>query len=455
MRNAFRLIAFTAFSFLESAAQPPADSMRWFQEARFGMFIHWSIASAEGLEGSWPIMMPGALPKLGNVTDAEYKAFAQRFHPKAFRPEDWIRLAKAAGQKYMVFTTKHHDGFALFDSKYTNYKVTKTPYAKDVLAELVAACEREKMPLGFYYSPPDLDHPGYRDVSKPAKDNYYGEPARPEWPLYLDYMELQLEELLTRYGRVPVMWFDGFKETPWSPARFEAVVRRLQPNTLINNRLGSLADFDISENVFPRRIPTKSKPIVQGTPSRIVRADISNEVPALKDFRPWEMCVPMNETWTYNPNDKQFKSTEDLIRTLVEVASRGGNFLLNVGPKADGAIQSEVEERLLGMGDWLKKNGEAIYGTTYGPVQGHAALRSTAKANQIYLHVFDWPKSGELLVSGVPGVIKSAMVLANGKAVRISRKGAAVVLKVPDGLQDSPVTVVKLSLAKAWIPGSK
>lgn len=436
-----------------SVAMTREETMQWFQKARFGMFIHWTIASVEGLEGSWPIMMPGALPKLGNVTDAEYRAFAKRFHPQRFRPEEWIRLAREAGQRYMVFTAKHHDGFAMFDSRYTKYKVTNSPYGKDVLAELSAACAKAGMPLGFYYSPPDLDHPGYRDTSRPAKDNYFGEPDRAEWPLYLDYMELQLEELLTRYGSVPVLWFDGFKQTPWSPVRFEAVVRRLQPQTLINNRLGSLADFDISENVFPRRIPTRSRPIVQGTPSRIVRSDISDAVPSLDEFRPWEMCIPMNETWTYNPNDKQFKSSAELIRILVEVASRGGNFLLNVGPKADGTIQVEVEERLRDSGQWLRRNGASIYETIYGPIQGHPALRSTARGHQLFLHVFDWPADGRLVVARMPGVIKSANILSTGSAVRLTHDGGATVFHLPAKAPESPLTVIQVNLTKPWIPG--
>ncbi len=432
--------------------QDRAETMRWFQKARFGMFIHWSIASVEGLEGSWPIMMPGAMPKLGNVTDDEYRAFAQRFNPDRFEPANWIRLAEEAGQRYMVFTTKHHDGFSFFDTRYSRYKVTETPYGKDVLAQLSAACQKAGMPLGFYYSPPDLDHPGYRDTSRPAKDNYLGEPHRPEWPLYIAYMELQLEELLTRYGPVPVLWFDGFKETPYSPARIEPLVRSLQPQTLINNRLGVPADFDISENVFPRRIPTKTRHIVQGTPSRIVRADISDAVPPFEEFRPWEMCIPMNETWTYNPKDHNFKSSDELIRILVEVASRGGNFLLNVGPKPDGTIQSEVEERLRDIGRWLRLHGDAIYETTYGPVQGLEAVRSTAKGDRIYLHVFNWPDDGKLAISRLPANVQRARLLAGGEPVEFARKGGDYVFALTSRPPGVTVPVIEVVLGSPWTP---
>lgn len=447
------LMTGTAAAQTATLEQERAETMRWFQKARFGMFIHWSTASVEGLEGSWPIMLPGAMPKLGNVTDNEYRAFAGRFNPDRFEPESWIRLAEEAGQRYMVFTTKHHDGFSFFDTRYSRYKVTETPYGRDVLAELSAACQKAGMPLGFYYSPPDLDHPGYRDTSRPAKDNYLGEPHRPEWPLYIAYMELQLEELLTRYGPVPILWFDGFKETPYNPGRIEPWVRRLQPQILINNRLGIPADFDISENVFPRRIPTKSRHIVQGTPSRIVRADISNEVPPLEEFRPWEMCIPMNETWTYNPNDHNFKSSEELIQILVEVASRGGNFLLNVGPKPDGTVQSEVEDRLRDIGRWLKLHGDAIYETTYGPVQGHEAVRSTAKGDRIYLHVFEWPESGKLEVSRLPANVQSARLMAGGAPVGLTRNGNVYVFALPSRPSGVTVPVVEVVLGSPWVPG--
>ena len=179
----------------------------WFREAKFGMFIHWGPYSQASVEASWPIMRP----EHWGISEADYRALPKRFNPTKYDPNHFIDLARLAGQKYIVFTTKHHDGFCMFDSSFTDYKITNTPYGKDIVHMLVEACAQRTMPLGFYYSPPDLHNPNYRDTSKLARENWNGQPERPEWPLYLDYMDLQLTELLTRYGRVRDIWFDGLK----------------------------------------------------------------------------------------------------------------------------------------------------------------------------------------------------------------------------------------------------
>ena len=228
-----------------------SDRMNWFREAKFGMFIHWGPYSVAGVEASWPILRPN-----GEITEAEYRALPARFNPTLFDPHAWIALAKSAGQRYMVFTTKHHDGFCMFDSLYTNYKITRTPYGKDIVKMLADACHADGMPLGFYYSPPDMNHPGFRDTSKLSATNYRGEPERPEWPLYLDYMGLQLDELLTRYGSVAEMWFDSVDmkvQAEYDGQRFLDQVRRLQPATVVNNRLGVPADFITPSSSSPRR----------------------------------------------------------------------------------------------------------------------------------------------------------------------------------------------------------
>jgi alpha-L-fucosidase len=184
------------------------DRTSWYRQAKFGMFIHWGPYSQASVEASWPIMTP----KPGGITEATYRTLPQTFNPEKFDPQAFVDLARLAGQEYMVFTTKHHDGFCMFDSAYTDYKITRTPYGKDIVAQLVKACGADGMPLGFYYSPPDMHHPGFRDTTKLTRENWHGEPQRPEWASYLQYMQLQLTELLTRFGPAALIWFDGLND---------------------------------------------------------------------------------------------------------------------------------------------------------------------------------------------------------------------------------------------------
>src|SRR5579863_909473 len=217
-----------------------AERTAWFRQAKFGMFIHWGPYSLASVEASWPIMRP----KPGGITETEYVELPKRFNPEKFDARAFVELARSAGQQYMVFTTKHHDGFCMFDSSYTDYKITNAPYGKDIVAQLVKACGEDDMPLGFYYSPPDMHHPGFRDTSKLASENWHGEPQRPEWSSYLEYMQLQLMELLTRYGPVAIVWFDGLNDQKkYNGARVIEMIRELQPATLVNDRIGVDADY--------------------------------------------------------------------------------------------------------------------------------------------------------------------------------------------------------------------
>ena len=418
---------------------PAADRTGWYREAKFGMFIHWGPYSVASVEASWPIMVPS--PKW-NISEAEYRALPRRFNPVNFDPDAWVRLAREAGQRYMVFTSKHHDGFCMFDTNYTDYKITHTPYKQDIVARLAAACKSGGMPLGFYYSPPDMNHPGYRDTSKPASAGWQGEPARPEWPLYLDYMELQLTELLTKYGDVAIVWFDGLgNQSKYNGRRFHDLIHRLQPAALINNRIGLPGDYDTPEQFIPKAIPTRTAPRLVGTDQS--KSVVSTAVPRPEDFRLWETCMTINGTWGYNKNDTSYKPARQLIRTLVEVASRGGNLLLNVGPAPDGTIQPEFEERLRGIGAWMKVNGEAIYGTSYGPLQGLSFCRSTAKGNTVYLHVFEWP-DGQLEIQGLKAHVVSATLLAGRKPLRFTQTGSLLRIRVPAEAPDADVTVIAL-----------
>jgi alpha-L-fucosidase len=433
-----------------AAAQVPsstesADRWRRYNEWKFGMFIHWGPYSLESVEASWPIMTPATEdrnPGRSVISEADYRALPSKFNPVQYDPDAWVRLARAAGQRYMVFTTKHHDGFCMFDSAYTEYKITRTPYGKDVVAMLAAAAREENMPLGFYYSPPDMNHPGFRDTTKPASINWRGEPWRPEWPLYLDYMQLQVTELLTRYGSVAVLWFDGLDEQrKYDGYRFQRLIRELQPATLINNRIGLPGDFSTPEQRIPRGIPTRGGSVGATNPAD--DSGLSRQVPSPGDFQPWETCMTINDTWAYNRNDRNFKPASELIQTLVEVASRGGNLLLNVGPTPEGTIQPEFQERLLAVGAWLKINGEAIYGTTYGPWQDLPFGRTTARGNIIYLHLFRWP--GESLTVPARGIkVGKVTMLAGRKTLEFRQDSSSIVIKLPPSAPDPDVGVLAI-----------
>jgi alpha-L-fucosidase len=404
------------------------------------MFIHWGPYSLASVEASWPIMTP----KAGGISEAEYRELPKRFNPKKFDPSAFVDLARAAGQRYMVFTTKHHDGFCMFDSSYTDYKVTNTPYGKDIVAQLAKACKERSMPLGFYYSPPDMHHPGFRDTSKLARENWNGEPERPEWPLYLDYMQLQLTELLTRYGPVVLVWFDGLHhEEKYSGIRFVNLIRQLQPATLVNDRIGLPGDYQTPEQFIPNGIPTKEIEFnaVDTSIQQKLKAAL---VPKPEDFQLWETCMTINNTWAYNMHDREFKPAKSLIRALVEVASRGGNFLLNVGPQPDGIIQPEFQERLRAIGDWLRLNGDSIYGTTYGPLQGVASLRTTAKPNRVFVHVFDWP-SAALEFTGLDAKVIAAHLLATGQPLTFRQDATKLQIDVASQAPDPNVSTIVLN----------
>ncbi len=381
-------------------------------------------------------------PQPGGISEAEYRALPQTFNPVKFDPRAFVELARLAGQEYMVFTTKHHDGFCMFDSSYTDYKITNTPYAKDIVAQLAKACGEGGMPLGFYYSPPDMHHPGFRDTTRLARENWHGEPQRPEWPGYLQYMQLQLAELLTRYGPVAIVWFDGLdNREKYNGAQVIEMIRRLQPATLVNDRIGVDGDYETPEQFIPPAIPVRG--IAMSGIDQEASKQLKNTIPRPEEFRLWETCMTINNTWAYNKNDHDYKSSQTLIRSLVEVASRGGNYLLNVGPQPDGQIQPEFQQRLRAIGDWLTLNGDSIYGTTYGPVQAVSGLRTTAKGKSIYLHLFDWPAS-VCEIAGIEARVMSAHLLATGQPLTFRQSEGKLRIDIPPQPPDPNVSVIAL-----------
>lgn len=464
--------------------QDPAWRLAWYQEAKFGLFIHWGAYSVAGVEASWPIMTPRFSEAMfGNktrISEADYVALPERFNPVDFDATAWVRLAQQAGMRYIVFTAKHHDGFCMFDAPGTDYKITNTPFGRDICRELAQACDEAGMPLGFYYSPPDMHHPGYRDTRKPATRNWLGEPRRAEWGMYLDYMESHIRKLLTGYGPVKILWFDGLvNHAKYDPPRFHRLVHDLSPGTLINDRLGDGYDFITPEQFIPKDgIPVRTGkppsgdsvaserffraitflyklPGIRGVIRRQLQqyADGQLELapvaqapfPPPERFQPWETCMTMGRSWAYNPHETDWKSPGALIRNLVEVVSRGGNYLLNVGPTAQGTFPPQAVERLQHIGRWMATYGDAITGSTYTPLPGFPGGRTTHKGNNIYLHVFAWPDDGVLTTEGFPYAAKRVTQF-DGAPLSFQQSGQHIAVTVPQHAPypDVPVLVVEI-----------
>jgi alpha-L-fucosidase len=474
-------------------ASPQNGSQRlaWYQEAKFGLFIHWGAYSVAGVEASWPIMAPELSAAMFgtqiSISEKEYLTLPARFNPVDFDPDAWVRLAQEAGMRYIVLTSKHHDGFCMFDAPGTDYKITNTPYGKDICLELAQACARAGMPLGFYYSPPDMHHPGYRDTRKPAIKNWTGEPKRKQWGEYLDYMESHIRKLLTDYGEVAIIWFDGLtNHGKYDPERFHKLVHELSPNTLINDRLGDDYDFITPEQFIPQTgIPARTyKPpsgIDPGGDGFFKTVSFLSKVPGVggwirkqmrkysdgtleltpvhkepypspEHFQPWETCMTMGQTWAHNPKETTWKSPGTLVRNLVNVVSRGGNYLLNVGPTARGTFPSEAVERFNYIGRWMNSYNQAIYGATYTPLQGQSWGQVTRKGDELYLHIFDWPAGGKLVIDVFPGQAR-AIRLFSGEPLAFSQAGPRLEITLPPHSPDPDVSVLAVDIdpsEKGW-----
>jgi alpha-L-fucosidase len=397
----------------------------WFQDARFGMFVHWGVYSVLG-DGEW-VMNNKKIPI------ADYEKLPALFNPTEFNAAEWVGLAKAAGMKYITITSKHHDGFAMFDSKVSDYNiVARTPYKKDVLKALADECRRQGLKLFFYHSQLDWHHPDYFPRGRTGQDA--GRPDQGNWPRYLDYMNGQLRELLTNYGDVAGIWFDGWWDRPdadWQLDRTYALIHQLQPQALIGSnhhrRPNAGEDFQMFEKDLPG--------------GRTAEFNKDSEIGEL----PLETCETMNGAWGFNITDRRYKSTRDLIRYLVRAAGSNANFLLNVGPMPNGRIQPEFVTRLQEVGAWTAKNGESIYGTRGGPIPPHAWGATTRKGNRVYVHVLDWPDTA-LLLPPLPSAVRSARLLNGGRSVAFKTGDFGVVLTVPRDAVDPIDTIVVLEL---------
>lgn len=433
----------------ETTAQKDAR-MAWWREARFGMFIHWGLYSIPG--GTWQgkqysfigewIMNSASIPV------ADYKALAPQFNPTDFNAHTIVSLAKSAGMKYIVITAKHHDGFAMFDSKADPFNiVSATPFHRDPIRELAEECRKQGLKLGFYYSQDqDWTAPGgaaYKTGDHNLPSHHWDKAQDGDFATYLHTKAIpQIKELLENYGEFPVViWFDT-PTTDMTPALAGEIVALLNqhPNLIWNNRLGGgyKGDTETPEQYIP----------AQGYPGR-----------------DWEACMTMNDTWGYKSYDTNFKSTEMLLRNLIDIASKGGNYLLNIGPDSKGDVPPAEVERLQAVGTWLSVNGEAIYGTQptlFGPEAGSFSAtekdgegkpkfipawkwRSTTKDDKIYVEIFSWP-NGSFHLDNVPRSVTSAYLLADTahNSLAIKRNGKAIDVQLPTASLDPIATVLVL-----------
>jgi alpha-L-fucosidase len=424
------LLASTAASTLpaqaarETAAQKDAR-MAWWRDARFGMFIHWGLYAVPA--GTWKGERVTGLgewiQERAKIPGAEYAPLARQFNPTQYDANAWVRIAKDAGMKYIIITSKHHDGFAIFDSKVSDYDIVDaTPYRRDALRALATAARREGLKFGVYYSIMDWHHP---DAQAPSFPTYNSRTYKnPNFARYVEtYMKPQLRELVTQYPEIDVLWFDGEWIADWSDEQGRSLydwLRGIRPGLIINNRVGH------SRQGMSGMSANKDAPGDFGTPEQEVPPQ---GLPGVD----WETCMTLNDTWGFQSFDDGWKDTRTLVRTMVDAASKGGNFLLNVGPTAQGLIPWQSVSRLREMGDWMRANGEAVYGTSASPYGLPAWGRYTAKpsAGRVYAHVFDWPRDRKLALTGVRAKPGAVYLLADKKPLAVEQTGAGWVVDLP------------------------
>ena len=416
--------------------EPSSDNLAartWFQDAKFGLFIHWGIYSVLGA-GEWVMEERGPASYTGRpgIPASQYDRLAAQFNPTQFDAREWVALAKASGMKYITITSKHHDGFAMYDSSLTDWNIVdRTPYGRDVLAELAEACREEGLKLFFYYSQLDWRHEDYFPRGRTGLQA--GRPENGNWDSYIDFMNGQLRELLTNYGEVGGIWFDGMWDkwdAPWRLDETYRLIHQLQSQTLIgsNHHLAPLPgeDFQMFEHDLPGANTTGYNTTEIGT-------------------LPFETAETINQSWGFNLTDHDYKSTDDLIRYLVNAAGRNGNFLLNVGPMPNGKVQEEFKERLHGIGRWLDEYGDSIYGTRNGPIEPGPWGVSTAKQDTVYLHVLNWNDS----ILALPALnleVKEARLLRNQAEVPFQIIDKALLVTLPTRPTDLIDEVVILTV---------
>lgn len=398
----------------------------WWRDARFGMFIHWDMSSVAGTEISWsrkgskPLDIKGKAAKgddAGYVEDPVYDNLYKKFNPVKYDAKEWVKIAREAGMKYLVFTAKHHGGFCMWDTKQTGYNIMNTPYGKDVLRPLAEACHDGDIRFCIYYSPRDWHHPDYG-----VGDNRK----------YVDYMNAQLKELLTGYGKVDLLWFDSYGNGDlvnfWHVGETWNLIKSLAPDIMINNRLCVLGGYDRQPAAFLGDFSTPEQ-----------------HLGSYNDKRPWESCMTVSkaDAWSYC-KDGGVKPFSEILKMLVFCAGGDGNLLLDVGPDAEGVIPADQVSVLRKVGAWLKVNGESIYGTRGGPYLPTARYAATRKGKAVYLHILKW-EGDYCKLPPLGAMIQGSVLLAGGKAEVVSDP-TGLTVTVPSSDQKDTDTVVKLEL---------
>ena len=434
----FLIFQFQSFSQIAQKAQSDTR-MEWWRTARFGMFIHWGLYSVPAGEWNGKTGYGEWIRTSAEIPLTTYDKFVPQFNPVHFNADEWVRMAKEAGMKYIVITSKHHDGFCMFNTKQTDFDIMSTPFHRDPMKELAAACKKQGLKFCFYYSIMDWHHPDYLPRRDWEKDRPV---ADADFRRYVDYMKAELKELLTNYDEIGVLWFDGEWENTWNEKYGKEIYtycRSLKPGIIINNSVGAgRMDMEglTKEGAFGGDF---------GTPEQQIPA---TGLPGVD----WETCMTMNDHWGYNKNDKNFKSAREMLQMLADISSKGGNYLLNVGPKSDGQFPQESIDRLKEIGRWMSVNGESIYGTMASPFKltgwGRCTRKDIPGGVRLYLHVFNWPESRKLTIPGCLNEPLKAYLLADPKMtnLKIERKDDALILSLPALAPDPVNSVIVLDL---------
>ncbi|HOI48124.1 MAG TPA: alpha-L-fucosidase [Prolixibacteraceae bacterium] len=408
--------------------QPSPENLKareWFQDAKFGLFIHWGVYSVLG-DGEW-VMHQQQFDK------KSYEKLPAFFNPISFDAAEWVKMAKEAGMKYITITSKHHDGFCMWDTKLTDWNIVqRTPYGKDVLKQLADECHKAGIRLFFYHSHLDWYQENY--YPRGGTGGASGRPDKGNWYAYLDYMDAQLTELLTNYGEIAGIWFDGWwdrKDADWRLDKTYSLIHRLQPAALVGNNHHQAPKPGEDFQMFEKDLPGQNTTGFSG----------ESKVGAL----PLETCETMNGSWGFNIRDKNYKTPRQLIQYLVKASGYGANFLLNTGPMPNGKIQPENVATLKEMGKWLEKYGETVYGTRKGPVEPADWGVTTHKGNKIYIHLLNL-KGENLLIPALPSKIKSAVYFDGGEKVRYRETEYGLLLHIPQNKQDAVDTILTIEV---------